>query len=160
MFPEVVVGGRVPPLTTSRLVLEPVSQELARAVVTGDLSGIRRAAGWPHADTADAMALALGPDAGPSWVITVDGEVIGDCGGFSWPDAGGAVEIGYGLAEPYRDRGYATEAAAAVCQWLFAEAGATVITATTVDPENAASRRVLEKLGFELVGDSFRLTRA
>ena len=147
------------PIVTPRLVLQPVRRDLAQAVVAGRLSGISRGAGWPHADTADAMTLALAPDAGPSWVITVDGVVVGDCGAFSWPDENGEVEIGYGLAEPFRGMGYATEAAAGMCEWLFAEAGAVVITATAVNPGNVASRRVLEKLGFTRTGDSFRLAR-
>ena len=152
------------PIVTERLVLQPVTRELATAVVTGRLSDIRTGAGWPHADTADAMAMALMPHAGPSWVVTLDGLVIGDCGAFSWPDGRGAVEIGYGLAEPFRGHGYATEAVEAMCQWLFEEAGATAITATALDPHNVASRRVLGRLGFSPVdetgrSDSYRLER-
>jgi ribosomal-protein-alanine N-acetyltransferase len=75
---------------------------------------------------------------------------------FSWPAAGGVVEIGYGLAEPYRGSGYATEAVEAMCEWLFAEAGATVITATGIEADNPASRRVLEKLGFTQTSEDQR----
>lgn len=143
--------------------LQPVTRELARAVLAGDLSGIRVGPGWPHPDTADAMAMALAPDAGPTWVITADGVVIGDCGGFSWPDANGVVEIGYGLAEPFRGKGFATEAAEGMCRWLFTEAGAKVITATGVKADNVASRRVLEKIGFVQIDEvphvSYRLDR-
>ena len=146
-------------IATPRLVLQPVTIDLARAVVGGLLLDVPCGVGWPHAATADAMSLALGPDPGPGWVITVDGVAIGDCGAFSWPEKDGAVEIGYGLAGPYRGRGYATEATGAMCQWLFTEAGATELIATGVDADNVASRRVLEKLGFERAGDSFRLSR-
>ena len=121
---------------------------MAEDVVTGRLGNIRAGPGWPHQDTADAMAMALGSDSVPSWVITVDGVVIGDCGAFAWPDERGVVEIGYGLAEPFRGRGFATEAVAAMCEWLCTNAAATAITATSVDVDNHASRRVLEKLGF------------
>ena len=158
-------GRRATPIATSRLVLEPVTRELARAVVTGRLSDIPTGAGWPHADTADAMAMALAADAGPSWVVTVGGTLIGDCGAFSWPDDRGVVEIGYGLAEPFRGRGYAMEAVGAMCRWLFAEANATVITATATEADNVPSRRVLEKLSFAPVENdglhvSYRLERA
>ncbi len=102
------------------------------------------------------MAMALAADAGPSWVITLDGVVIGDCGAFSWPDEDGVVEIGYGLAEPFRGNGYATEAAEGMCRWLFSEARATAIIATGVDADNVASRRVLEKLGFVRIDESER----
>ena len=116
--------------------------------MTGRLGDIPAGPGWPHADTADAMAMAMTSDSTPTWVIAVDGVVIGDCGAFGWPDERGVVEIGYGLAEPFRGRGFATEAAAAVCTWLCTNAGATAITATSVRVDNCASRRVLEKLGF------------
>lgn len=106
-----MVERRATPIAASRLVLEPVTVELARAVVTGRLTGIPTGAGWPHADTADAMAMALRGDAGPSWIVTVGGVVIGDCGGFSWPDDRGVVEIGYGVAAPCRGKGYALEPA-------------------------------------------------
>ena len=160
-----MAGRRATPIVTSRLVLQPVTRELARAVVTGRLSDIPTGAGWPHADNADAMAMALSGDAGPSWVVTFGGTVIGYCGAFSWPDQHGAVEIGYGMAEPSRGKGYATEAVGAICRWLFAEAGATVITATATEADNVPSRRILEKLGFAPVEDdglhvSYRLERA
>ena len=159
---DVVVTRRVTPIVTSRLVLEPVTRQLALAVVAGRLSDVRAGAGWPHADTAAAMSMALSPDAGPSWVVTIDGVVIGDCGGLSWPDDGGAVEIGYGLAPLSRGHGYAIEAVEAMCRWLFVAAGASVITATDVDVDNLASRRVLERVGFEQTDEddlhaSFRL---
>ena len=133
---------------TPRLVLEPVTQRFAEAVVTGRLGDVRAGSGWPHEDTADAMAMAMASDSTPTWVITVDGVVIGDCGAFGWPDERGVVAIGYGLAEPFRGSGFATEAVAAMCRWLCANAEATAITATSVLVDNYASRRVLEKLGF------------
>ena len=140
---DFVVERQVMPILTSRLVLQPVTRELARAVVSGRISDLRVGPGWPHADTADAMAMALAADPGPSWVIILDGVVIGDCGAFSWPDEDGVVEIGYGLAEPFRGHGYATEAARATCRWLFSEARATAIIATDVDVDNVASSAFL-----------------
>lgn len=157
MFPgtlTIVVERQVTPIVTSRLVLEPVTRQLAGDVVAGRLADIRVGSGWPHADTAEAMAMALMKDAGPSWVITIDGVVIGDCGAFSWPDENGVVEIGYGVAEPFRGNGYATEAAQGMCRWLFSEARATAITATGVRADNVASRRVLERLLFAPVDES------
>ena len=58
-----------------------------------------------------------------------------------------AVDLGFAMLAPYRCSGYATEAAA----WLMARAreveGAERLLAITT-PANAASARVLEKLGF------------
>ena len=160
----VVVECQVMPIVTSRLLLVPVTPDLARAVIRRRISDIRVGPGWPHADTADAMAMALRANAGPSWVITLDGVVIGDCGEVSWPDEDGVVEIGYGLAQPFRGNGYATEAAEGMCRWLFSEARATAVSATGVDRDNVASRRVLEKLGFAQLDEndrhiSYRLQR-
>jgi RimJ/RimL family protein N-acetyltransferase len=140
-------------LETERLVLEPVTVEVARAVITGDLSTLQAGEGWPHEDTMDAMNTALGPEAGPGWLITLEGRVIGDCGAFGWPNESGAVEIGYGLAQPYRGYGYGTEAAGALCHWLFHEAGATLITAEVL-VGNVASQRVLAKLGFAITSSN------
>ena len=49
--------------------------------------------------------------------------------------------------EPSRGQGFGTEALALLVGWLFGKAGATRVQAAT-PPENAAMRRVLDKLGF------------
>jgi len=59
-------------------------------------------------------------------------------------------EMGYVLARDVWGRGYATEAAAALLAYGFA-AGLHRIGATC-DPENAASARVLEKIGMSFEG--------
>ena len=143
----------VTPIPTSRLILQPVTPEIAQAIVSKRVSELPAGDGWPHADTADAMAMALLPGAGPGWLITLGGLVIGDCGAFAWPDASGTVEIGYCLALAYWGKGFGTEAAEAMCNWLLTEADTTVITASGIDADNLPSRRVLEKLGLAAVGD-------
>ncbi|MCL2883862.1 MAG: GNAT family N-acetyltransferase [Oscillospiraceae bacterium] len=64
------------------------------------------------------------------------------------PEINDEVEIGYSVLEEYRNQGYATEAAAAVVKFAFEQAGQEVLCAI-VKPENIASRRVIEKLGFK-----------
>jgi len=135
-------------------VLEPVTGAIARAVIAGDLSALQVVDGWPHDDTADAMSIAVAPDAGLVWLITLGGQVIGDCGTSGPPNESGEVEIGYGLAPPGRGRGYATEAAAAVCDWLFTQPEVARIRADGVRADNLASRRVLERLGFTFERES------
>jgi RimJ/RimL family protein N-acetyltransferase len=56
------------------------------------------------------------------------------------------VEIGWRLAREYGNQGYATEGARAVAAHAFAALGLEELDAITV-PANAASRRVMEKLG-------------
>ena len=59
----------------------------------------------------------------------------------------GEVEIGYGINEEHRNKGYATEAAKAVVQYAFEKAAQEVLVAI-VKPENIPSQRVIEKLCF------------
>ena len=50
-------------------------------------------------------------------------------------------------SEEYQNQGYATEAVDAAVNWALKHSGVMRIEAET-DPDNAASRRVLEKCGF------------
>lgn len=60
------------------------------------------------------------------------------------------VEIGYAIAKQFWRRGFATEAAEVLLQYAFAHIKPDVITAVAA-PENAASRRVMEKIGMKYV---------
>jgi ribosomal-protein-alanine N-acetyltransferase len=60
-------------------------------------------------------------------------------------------EAGYWLGEPYWGKGYAEEALALICYFCFKHLGAEVITSSAFTG-NGASRRVMEKNGFEFEG--------
>lgn len=60
------------------------------------------------------------------------------------------VEIGYAIAKKFWRRGFATEAAEALLQYTFAQIKPDKITAVA-EPENTASRRVMEKLGMKFI---------
>jgi RimJ/RimL family protein N-acetyltransferase len=62
-----------------------------------------------------------------------------------------AIELGYWIRADRTGRGYATEAARALCAWAFRKLDLHRIFAYS-DVANAASRRVLEKCGFTLEG--------
>ena len=146
----------LPPLTTERLHLEPVTAEMAAAVIAGDFSaltaaGITAAAGWPHEDTADGLAMVVKTGLPLSWLIVADGAVIGDCGLHGPGEDAGLVEIGYGLAEPSRGQGYGSEAVAAITGWLLSQPEVRQVRACTLT-DNMPSRRVLEKAGFTYTG--------
>ena len=66
---------------------------------------------------------------------------------FKGPQQKGGVEIGYGMKEGYEGHGFMTEAVKALTGWAFDQKGVRRIFAETV-PENRASQRILEKLGF------------
>jgi [ribosomal protein S5]-alanine N-acetyltransferase len=138
-------------LRTDRLVLEPVSEQLARAIAAGDLAGVHPGRGWPHENTLDALRVALTAEDDAVWLIRLaaTGEVIGDCGIKGPHDPSGATEIGYGLAGPWRGRGYGGEAVRALVGWAFAQPGFRRLNAE-VRQDNLASRRLLERLGFGL----------
>lgn len=64
------------------------------------------------------------------------------------PDKNKEVEIGYGIDEQYRNKGYMTEAVIAISDWALKN-GAEIIKAET-DKTNIASEKVLLKSGYEL----------
>ena len=140
-----------PTLRTERLVLVPQTMAAARALLAGNDPGLPLAAGYPHADSLDALRIQVqhgGPDDG-GWFVTLasDGRVVGYCGTFGPPDDDGRVEIGYGLAAPFRGQGFGTEAVAALVEHLVGEPGVRVVTAS-VEVGNEPSRRLLVALGF------------
>ena len=60
------------------------------------------------------------------------------------------VEIGYAIAKKFWRMGFATEAAEALLRYAFTHIKPDKITAVA-EPENTASRRVMEKLGMKFV---------
>jgi RimJ/RimL family protein N-acetyltransferase len=87
-----------------------------------------------------------------AWMIeTIDKTHIGDlC--FKGIKAGGNPEIGYGILEEFRGRGYAVEAVKLALAWAFRHPGIVAVEAET-DPDNAASKKVLMKCGFRFSGE-------
>jgi RimJ/RimL family protein N-acetyltransferase len=124
--------------------------QTARAVLAGEDSGVEAGEGWPHADTLDGLAMGLRGGQGPGWFVILDGVVIGDCGTNGEPNETGDVELGYGLAAPYRGHGYGSEVVAALSQWLLERPRVRRVVACGVLEANVASRRALERAGFEL----------
>ena len=88
--------------------------------------------------------IANGPDQ-PDFVIERDGVVIGKAGFWKLP------EVGYILHPDHWGQGFAGEAVEAAIGHVFATRDIEELTAD-VDPENAASIRLLERLGFIRTG--------
>lgn len=88
--------------------------------------------------------IANGPDH-PDFVVERDGRVIGKAGFYALPD------VGYILHPDAWGQGLATEAVGAAVDHVFATRDLDTLTAD-VDPENAASIRLLERLGFLRTG--------
>jgi len=87
------------------------------------------------------------------WGVTLagSGELIGTCGFARLELDHARGEIGYVVGRAHAGQGYATEAAAAVLRYGFAEIGLHRIEAQCV-VDNAASARVLEKIGMRCEG--------
>lgn len=76
-----------------------------------------------------------------------DGAFIGWCGLTRWNSDYRSASLGYCFDDAAWGQGYATESARALLQWAFDTLAINRVQAET-DTRNAASARVLEKLGF------------
>ena len=75
--------------------------------------------------------------------------LIGAVGGF--PKLEGDVEIGYSTLPSYQRRGYATEAARALTEWLLTQKDVESVSAQTY-PRLPESIKVMERCGMTYVG--------
>jgi RimJ/RimL family protein N-acetyltransferase len=146
--PNDVYAGAVAVLETRRLVLRAPRLEDAKqvAVLANDRRIAENTAGIPHpygVDDATQWISAVISQSG-AFVITIGGEVIGACG------LEGA-QLGYWIGLPFWGCGYATEAARGLIDHAFGNLGHMVLMASA-RISNPASRRVLEKCGFEWTG--------
>jgi RimJ/RimL family protein N-acetyltransferase len=91
-----------------------------------------------------------------TFMIVLDGAPIGACG---IEAREGGAEVGYWIGRPYWGRGYATEAVRAVIDHAFGDLGNDALQAGA-RVSNPASRRVLEKCGFQWTGVGLYRVRA
>lgn len=142
---------------TERLLLRPAWPEDADAIFGGiaDEGLIRNLARapWPYS-RADAQAFAMrGQDPLlPNFLVTHPGSdgtrVVGSAGLGELEDGG--VELGYWIARPYWNRGFATEAVRGVIEIARLLGHANLTAGHFAD--NPASGRVLRKAGFQPTG--------
>lgn len=152
-------------ITTGRLVLRPLVSSDAEALVSGldNLAVSRWTSRIPFpytlADAREFIAIcATGKTEDLRLALVLDGAIIGVIsyeGGSSTAPA----EIGYWIAQPHWGKGLGREAARAIVDHGF-EAGGLVSLTARHDLGNAASRRILEGLGFVRTGDEQGFSRA
>lgn len=145
----------IPVLETKRLALRAARLEDAKVVAA--LANDRRIAEntaripYPY-KLADAEQFIAGANkkGEAAYLITLrDGTIIGACGlMFHYDDT---PEIGYWLGVPYWNKGYATEALHALIDYAFTDLTHDAVQAGA-RVTNPASRRVLEKCGFQWTG--------
>jgi RimJ/RimL family protein N-acetyltransferase len=149
----------VPVLATARLVLRAPRRSDVKAIAA--LANDRRVAAntaripHPYAveDAEQFIAAVNKRDGEACFAVTLDGAPIGVCSIDLREDG---PELGYWLGVPYWGRGFATEAARALIDHAFGDLDHdTLISGARVN--SPASRRVLEKCGFQWTG--VRLSR-
>ena len=153
-----------PVLATARLVLRAPRREDAKTIASliNDRRIAENTSRIPHpysiADAHAFLAQVNRTPAEPTFLIALaDGTVIGGCGigTLRGPDP----ELGYWIGVPHWGGGYATEAARALIDHAFGELGCERL-AGGARVSNPASRRVLEKCGFQWTGVSLIRIRA
>jgi RimJ/RimL family protein N-acetyltransferase len=96
------------------------------------------------------------PDTAGEWFqfaveLRSTGQLIGDCAAQPDADDPRQCELGFTIAPEHQGQGYATEAAGLLLDYLFGARGKHRVHATC-DARNAASARVLERLGMRREG--------
>ena len=160
--------GCIPVLETKRLALRAPRLEDAKAVATlaNDRRIAENTARIPHPyQVTDAEGFIAGANkAGAEAVFLItlrDGTVIGACGLVlqDLKTQEQTPELGYWLGVPYWGQGYATEALHAVIDYAFTDLAHEALQAGC-RVTNPASRRVLEKCGFQWTGVGLYRIRA
>jgi RimJ/RimL family protein N-acetyltransferase len=152
----------IPVLATERLLLRaPVLQDAgAIARLANDRRIAVNTAQIPSPygidDAEQFIATANRRQGEANFVITLEGAPIGGC---SVDRRKAGPEIGYWLGVPYWGKGYATEAVRALIEHAFAELAHEVLL-SGARVSNPASRRVLEKCGFQWTGVQLTRIRA
>jgi RimJ/RimL family protein N-acetyltransferase len=153
---EILREASIPVLGTERLVLRAPRLEDAKAVAA--LANDRRIAEntrrIPHpytrADAEEFIASVNTPAGETAFMVTLaDGTLIGAVGLGSTEDD--APELGYWIGVPFWGKGFATEAVRAVIDYAFTDLGHDAMQAGA-RVTNPASRRLLEKCGFQWTG--------
>ncbi len=83
-----------------------------------------------------------------SWVLDVDGELIGTVGAYDYK--GDQIEVGLSVLPAWQGQGFATEALRKVLEYLTVNEGIPCVTAWCAS-DNAGSFKAMEKSGMKLV---------
>jgi RimJ/RimL family protein N-acetyltransferase len=147
--------GSIPVLETKRLALRAPRLEDAKTVATlaNDRRIAENTARIPHPykmSDAESFIASASKTGEAVFLITLrDKSIIGACGIVFHDDD--APELGFWLGLPYWGQGYATEALHAVIDYAFTDLSHEALQAGA-RVTNPASRRVLEKCGFQWTG--------
>ena len=156
--------GSIPVLETKRLALRAPRLEDAKTVATlaNDRRIAENMARIPHPyKVSDAESFIAGANKASGeavFLVTLrDETIIGACGVTIMQEQ--TPELGFWLGVPYWGKGYATEALHTVIDYAFTDLAHDVMQAGA-RVTNPASRRVLEKCGFQWTGVGLYRIRA
>ena len=140
------MGKKLPVIKTKRLLIQPMTNEEIRELI----------AEVSDEDLKEAYKQMLsGCEENPEkrdwyapWkmLLKKEGTHIGELG-FKGEPVEKTVEIGYGILKEYEGNGYTTEAVDALILWAYGSGDVYFVEAET-EPDNEASKRVLNKLEF------------
>lgn len=83
-------------------------------------------------------------------VLKEENSMVGDLCIIGEPNAAGEIEIGYGIYDEYKDRGYMTEIVSGLIRWAKSETRVLAVVASS-EETNFASSKVLEKMDLSLL---------
>ena len=143
-------------IKTKRLTLRPFCLDDAPRIVAlaNDFEIARQTASMPHPfmlEDVENWLVSMPERSKVSYGITASGALMGEVA--YNPVEADVVELSYWLGRPYWGRGFATEAAIGLLDLIFNDlAIAKVIAGHATD--NQASQNIIEKLGFQYIGDT------
>jgi ribosomal-protein-alanine N-acetyltransferase len=157
---DTLVGMETPIITTSRLRLRPITEnDLDFVFKLFSRTETNLYSEYPDLETMkDAEKMYeryLKPGSETNFRLVIElsetGESIGTIGFYNYTNLHMRAEMGYDLLKEYWRQGYMSEAVRGMINYGFDQLGLIRIEAT-VDPENKATVRVLERTGFQLEG--------
>lgn len=142
-----------------RLVMIPVNLKAAEYFLAEDFSILQRlklkkSSGWPRNDTKDALSFMVSDlkkqcytTGFEIWIIVLKNTrtIIGDIGFKGPPNFLGEVEIGYGIVDEERKKGFCYEACCAMVDWAFTNPEVMTVRAEC-EITNEGSIKILKKV--------------
>jgi RimJ/RimL family protein N-acetyltransferase len=156
-------------LNTERTRLIPITIDIINNIENGSLNDnnsydFHYNDEWPEDDLYEAIPVFRnllemnGTDGFNLWIIIFKktNMIIGSAGYIGRPDDSGDVEIGFGVIPSAYGRGFCSEAVRALVDWGLQDNDVKSIVAHC-SPHNAASQKVVEKLGFKFIKEDDNL---
>jgi RimJ/RimL family protein N-acetyltransferase len=86
------------------------------------------------------------------WIVLRERkEIVGSISFHAPPDDSGMIEIGFGISQPCRNKGFGTEALLGMWSWVVDQAGVEILR-YTVSASNLPSMAIISKFGFSHIG--------